>query len=55
MITLQELQIILGLSSQDKNLPVESIVTFVPMIIIYTVIFIVLATRHLKKADIVAG
>lgn len=48
-------QIILGLSSQDKNLPVESIVTFVPMIIIYTVIFIVLATRHLKKADIVAG
>ena len=48
-------QIILGLSSQDKNLPVESIATFVPMIILYTVIFIVLATRHLKKADIVAG
>ena len=48
-------QIILGLSSQDEALPIDSITTLVPMVLVYTVLFAVLATHHLKKADVVAG
>ena len=48
-------QIILGLSSQDEVLPIDSITTLVPMVLIYTVLFVILATHHLKKADVVAG
>lgn len=42
-------QIILGLSSQDEALPIDSITTLVPMVLVYTVLFAVLATHHLKK------
>lgn len=48
-------QIILGLSSQDEMLPIDSITTLVPMVLVYTVLFVILATHHLKKADVVAG
>lgn len=48
-------QIILGLSSQDEVLPIDSIMTLVPMVLVYTVLFVILATNHLKKADVVAG
>ena len=48
-------QIILGLSSQDEVLPIDSITTLVPMVLVYTVLFVILATNHLKKADVVAG
>ena len=48
-------QIILGLSSQDEVLPIDSITTLVPMVLVYTVLFVILATHHLKKADVVAG
>jgi len=48
-------QIILGLSSQEKVLPIDSVATLVPMVILYTMAFIVLATQHLKKTDVVAG
>ena len=43
-------QIILGLSSQDEALPIDSITTLVPMVLVYTVLFAVLATHHLKKS-----
>ena len=48
-------QIILGLSSQDEVLPIDSITTLVPMVLVYTVLFVILAPKHLKKADVVAG
>ena len=48
-------QIILGLSSQDEVLPIDSITTLVPMVLVYTVLFVILAAKHLKKADVVAG
>ena len=48
-------QIILGLSSQDEVLPIDSITILVPMVLVYTVLFVILATHHLKKADVVAG
>ena len=48
-------QIILGLSSQDEMLPIDSITTLVPMVLVYTVLFVILATHHLQKADVVAG
>ena len=48
-------QLILGLSSQEKTLPIDSLVTLVPMVIFYIVFFILLASRRLKKIDIVAG
>lgn len=48
-------QIILGLSSQDVVLPIDSITTLVPMVLVYTVLFVILAAKHLKKADVVAG
>ena len=48
-------QIILGLSSQDEVLSIDSITTLVPMVLVYTVLFVILATNHLKKADVVAG
>ena len=48
-------QIILGLSSQDETLLIDSITTLVPMVLVYTVLFVILATHHLKKADVVAG
>ena len=48
-------QIILGLSSQDEMLPIDSITTLVPMVLVYTVLFVILAAKHLKKADVVAG
>ena len=48
-------QIILGLSSQDEMLLIDSITTLVPMVLVYTVLFVILATHHLKKADVVAG
>ena len=48
-------QIILGLSSQDEVLPIDSITILVPMVLVYTVLFVILAAKHLKKADVVAG
>ena len=48
-------QIILGLSSQDEVLPIDSITTLVPMVLVYTVLFVILAAKHLTKADVVAG
>lgn len=48
-------QIILGLSSQDEVLTIDSITTLVPMVLVYTVLFVLLAAKHLKKADVVAG
>ena len=48
-------QIILGLSSQDETLPVDSMVSLVLMVIVYIVLFILLAAHRLKKADVVAG
>lgn len=41
--------------SQDEVLPIDSIMTLVPMVLVYTVLFVILATNHLKKADVVAG
>ena len=48
-------QIILGLSSQDEVLPIDSITTLVPMVLVYTVVFVILAAHYLKKTDVVAG
>lgn len=48
-------QIILGLSSQDEVLPIDSIATLVPMVLVYTVVFVILAAHYLKKTDVVAG
>lgn len=48
-------QIILGLSSQDEVLPIDSITTLVPMVLVYTVVFVILAANYLKKTDVVAG
>ena len=48
-------QIILGLSSQDETLPVDSMVSLVLMVIVYIVLFILLAAHRLKKADVAAG
>lgn len=48
-------QLILGLSSQEKTLPIDSLATLVPMVVFYIVFFILLASRRLKKIDIVAG
>lgn len=48
-------QLILGLSSQEKTLPVDSLTTLVPMVVFYIVLFIGMASRHLKKTDILAG
>ncbi len=48
-------QLILGLSSQEETLPVDSLATLVPMVVFYIVFFILLASRRLKKIDIVAG
>lgn len=48
-------QIILGLSSQDEVLPIDSITTLVPMVLVYTVVFVILAAHYLKKTDVVTG
>lgn len=48
-------QLILGLSSQDETLPIDSLTTLIPMVIFYIILFIILASRRLKKIDIVAG
>lgn len=48
-------QLILGLSSQDETLPVDSLITLIPMVIFYIVLFAAMAARRLKKIDIVAG
>ena len=46
-------QIILGLSSQDEMLPIDSITTLVPMVLVYTVLFVTtarLSQISLKKS-----
>lgn len=48
-------QLILGLSSQEETLPVDSLTTLVPMVIFYMALFIVVSSRRLKKIDIVAS
>lgn len=48
-------QLILGLSSQENSLPIDSLKTMIPMVLFYITFFIMLATRRLKKIDIVAG
>lgn len=48
-------QMILGLSSQNETLPVDSLTTLIPMVIFYVIFFVVMASRRLKKIDIVAG
>lgn len=48
-------QIILGLSSQDKELSIDRITALVPMVLVYTILFVFLAAQHLKKADVAAG
>lgn len=48
-------QLILGLSSQDETLPVDSLTTLIPMVIFYIIFFVAMAAHRLKKTDIVAG
>lgn len=48
-------QLILGLSSQEKTLPVDSLTTLVPMVVFYIVLFIGMASRHMKKTDILTN
>lgn len=48
-------QVILGLSSQSEELPISSLITLIPFVVFYIVFFIILATKYLKKSDIVAN
>lgn len=47
-------QIIIGLSSQAKTIPVNSLFSLIPMVLIYIILFTILAAGRLKKIDIVA-
>lgn len=47
-------QIIIGLSSQAKAIPVDSLFSLIPMVLIYIILFTMLAVGQLKKIDIVA-